>query len=492
MMPTVNVILADNRTETIDITEYTCCVLPAEMPDNWPTEALRAQAVCIQSYALAKGTVYADQRDQVYNPSKRTAITDAIAREMAGYVGMVDGRIAHMFYSSSCGGHTDNTWAPEYLHSVDCPCARKRYGHGQGLCQYGAKALATKGMNWQQIIAYYYNVTLASNWGVPCSNSKSTMSFQIQRNNPESWIVDAVLNSGVKLVKVLDPSEQQPFGSSVGYIVRLTFPHNADANMIYAGKAGAESWWDNVQPRLPLWATYVEGPNEPVINDEQQAMQFVDFEKHRQDIVLQHGFIPASGIFGTGNPAHFELFRILGEALCREGVVYARHSYGMRVLDPTDWSWEWHVLRHRKDWQALEAAGYLRPDTMITEFGIDFSGNPEKDGWRAQGISASQYMGGIELADKEFIADGIKLITPFIWADHNWPSFRMTEEVTKLFVQYVLSQHSNSVEPLPEHDVATGEKVRWWLEELARQYEAGNTDRMRTILYSLIKLASQL
>jgi len=35
-------------------------------------------------------------------------------------------------------------------------------------------------------------------------------------------------------------------------------------------------------------------------------------------------------------------------------------------------------------------------------------------------------------------------------------------------------------------------KVRWWLEEYAREYEAGNLGRAEELLYSLIKLAYRL
>jgi hypothetical protein len=47
--------------------------------------------------------------------------------------------------------------------------------------------------------------------------------------------------------------------------------------------------------------------------------------------------------------------------------------------------------------------------------------------------------------------------------------------------------------PLPEDEIATdaatlADKVRWWMEEYARQIEAGSTARATAILYSLIKL----
>ena len=45
-------------------------------------------------------------------------------------------------------------------------------------------------------------------------------------------------------------------------------------------------------------------------------------------------------------------------------------------------------------------------------------------------------------------------------------------------------------EPLPNDEpIATVDKLRWWLEELARMREAGNEERVTEILYSLIELA---
>jgi len=48
-------------------------------------------------------------------------------------------------------------------------------------------------------------------------------------------------------------------------------------------------------------------------------------------------------------------------------------------------------------------------------------------------------------------------------------------------------------EPLPNDEpAATAEKVRWWLEECARQFEAKDAERAKAILYSLIALAYRL
>jgi len=48
-------------------------------------------------------------------------------------------------------------------------------------------------------------------------------------------------------------------------------------------------------------------------------------------------------------------------------------------------------------------------------------------------------------------------------------------------------------ESLPNDEpAATAEKVRWWLEECVRQFEAGAAERAQAILYSLVALAYRL
>ena len=56
-----------------------------------------------------------------------------------------------------------------------------------------------------------------------------------------------------------------------------------------------------------------------------------------------------------------------------------------------------------------------------------------------------------------------------------------------------LAPKPEGLAPLP-HDApaAPAEKVRWWLEECARQFEAGAAERGQAILYSLIALAYRL
>ena len=122
----------------LPLDRYLRGVVPREVPDDWPREALRAQAVVTRTYALATlkpGTLfdlYADERSQVYGgigaeaPSTNRAIGST-----AGRVLYWNGRIATTYYHSTSGGKTvavEEVWpqaAPvPYLVSVADPYDR--------------------------------------------------------------------------------------------------------------------------------------------------------------------------------------------------------------------------------------------------------------------------------------------------------------------------------------------------------------------------------
>ena len=60
----------------VGLEPYLWGVVPSEMPDRWPAEALQAQAVVARTYALShlhKGgdfDLYPDTRSQVYGGSR--------------------------------------------------------------------------------------------------------------------------------------------------------------------------------------------------------------------------------------------------------------------------------------------------------------------------------------------------------------------------------------------------------------------------------------
>lgn len=103
--------------------EYLYSVVPSEMPDGYPREALKAQAICARTYAYGRMMhagypqygAHADDSTsyQVYNNILESESTTTAVKETYGqllYTG--DGKLAETFYySTSCGiGSDPNVW----------------------------------------------------------------------------------------------------------------------------------------------------------------------------------------------------------------------------------------------------------------------------------------------------------------------------------------------------------------------------------------------
>ena len=106
---------------TLSVEDYLLGVVPYEMSDRFPLEALKAQAICARTYALAHVTgnnsydVEDTTNDQVFrgvNPAYANAIR--AVQETAGVVGTYKGKLASCYYSASNGGQTElveNVWS---------------------------------------------------------------------------------------------------------------------------------------------------------------------------------------------------------------------------------------------------------------------------------------------------------------------------------------------------------------------------------------------
>ena len=120
---------------TMSVEDYLLGVVPYEMSEYFPLEALKAQAVCARTYALSHVDKSKDYdvvdttNDQVF---KGVNLNDATAiravKETAGMVGMYKGKLASCYYSASNGGQTElveNVWSGRgdwsYYTMVDDP-----------------------------------------------------------------------------------------------------------------------------------------------------------------------------------------------------------------------------------------------------------------------------------------------------------------------------------------------------------------------------------
>ncbi len=126
--------------------DYMLGVLPYEMDNSFPLEALKAQAVAARTYALKKMSAQAatydvvdTTSDQVYNgtPSGNARCAQAV-QETSNIVGTVNGEYMASYYTASNGGQTEsvkNAWGSgsySYLQVKDDPYdLRKRRFHRQ-------------------------------------------------------------------------------------------------------------------------------------------------------------------------------------------------------------------------------------------------------------------------------------------------------------------------------------------------------------------------
>jgi stage II sporulation protein D len=132
----IEVDVVDGKLRAINVVgleKYLYGVVPSEMPSNWSSEALKAQAVAARSYAMATRQVgapfdvYSDTRSQMYlGLSQEQPATNAAVDATKGQVLLYAGKVATTFFSSTSGGVTESAadWtgvpAP-YLVSVPDP-----------------------------------------------------------------------------------------------------------------------------------------------------------------------------------------------------------------------------------------------------------------------------------------------------------------------------------------------------------------------------------
>lgn len=119
----------------VELDDYAKGVVPYEMSNSWPLEALKAQAVAARSYARTLGTKHANAHAdlctttdcQVYRGTQRAgANSDKAVDDTAGQFAYYNSKIANTVYFSSDGGATEsskNVWGTDngFLQGVVDP-----------------------------------------------------------------------------------------------------------------------------------------------------------------------------------------------------------------------------------------------------------------------------------------------------------------------------------------------------------------------------------
>ena len=149
-------------------------IVEAEGAAGLPFEARKAQAVVTRSYLAGahnrhQGFDFCDNEhcQLLKGLAHPTSAGSRASLATRGQVLVYKGDIIPAMYSANCGGHTKSLaqtkWEgaaipqPGYPYfSVACPLRGKASGHGVGMCQLGAIAIAEHGYPARIILGHYF------------------------------------------------------------------------------------------------------------------------------------------------------------------------------------------------------------------------------------------------------------------------------------------------------------------------------------------------
>lgn len=133
---------------TVPTGPYLVSVVGSEMPTDWHSQALAAQAIAARTYLLkhlGKHGAYdleGDERDQAYKGvNAETASTERAVARTEGLVATYRGAPIDAFYSANAGGYTENSedvWVTPlpYLRAVPSPGDAVALGSSWGATSY--------------------------------------------------------------------------------------------------------------------------------------------------------------------------------------------------------------------------------------------------------------------------------------------------------------------------------------------------------------------
>lgn len=188
----------------IDFDYYLAGVVASEMPQRWPDEALKAQAVVARSYALVrmqerKDKIFqldADQADQMFNRMASARTLAAVKATEQRVLLNLNGEVLKAFYHADCGGQTvpaSRVWPTEKDSGVAVdPWCKSRLAnnwnfelsHDLFLKRLGnpaAKSLKIGSMMSQKIQSIQLGINEIS-----VQKLRQIFGFAVIRNSPES------------------------------------------------------------------------------------------------------------------------------------------------------------------------------------------------------------------------------------------------------------------------------------------------------------------
>ena len=167
----VRVLMPDGKVQVMRLEEYLRGVVPVEMSEGAPLEAMKAQAVaarCFAAFAVANprhggdgADLCTDKHCQGWSDRTRSR-SDQAVKETEDVVALHGDEVIQAFYFGHCDGHTRNSedvWTRALAYCRSVPCVKPyptMSGHGVGMCQQGAIAMADQGATYVDILSHYY------------------------------------------------------------------------------------------------------------------------------------------------------------------------------------------------------------------------------------------------------------------------------------------------------------------------------------------------
>lgn len=196
---------------------------------------------------------------------------------------------------------------------------------------------------------------------------------------------------------------------------------------------------NKLTPEERAMIDYVEGPNEydstPAFESVEAARWYNRFWIKLARILARDGWRSNIGSIAVGNPggtpeeieAIWREFLPAMDAAHRLGGTWGYHSYTIHYSTDME-NEQWYTFRYRK---LREITARLKPHLadmplILTEGGVDYAGNKDKDGWLARG-TAQQFKDWLKWYETELQKDDYVLgVTLFQIGDpQNWPSFEL-------------------------------------------------------------------
>lgn len=171
----------------IELEDYIRCVVASEI-GNASLEACKAQAVASRTFAISRGVLdgkpISDDagKDQAFRAARNNYKNcNEAVKETEGEVLTYGGQYINAYFSHSNGGRTyssEEVWGGKRNYLVakedkwNLATGEKKNGHGVGMSQVGAKYAAEHGVEYWEILMFYYPYTTLTHYKIKSNEEK--------------------------------------------------------------------------------------------------------------------------------------------------------------------------------------------------------------------------------------------------------------------------------------------------------------------------------